>query len=244
MIGYAERFLPTLSLPSPEAEVVLWLKRGLTAGALYGDAVSDVLVDADGSYTGSPHARGLRPFGTVRIGEWRPGLVCAQDRGGVGVQRVPAFAVKGLRDHEKGVVQAERYRHGADESYVCVPGDPSSWLRRSAERLGVGVVAAKAEEVRVVVSAPAPQPEVGAREALRRRLLGERDFRAFDSARSGSTSRSQWVRHRSLWTHRRSEEAMPGAPPTPVAENVPARAFEPTGRIESGRARAGSTSPS
>ena len=168
-----------MSLPSSEAEVVLWLKRGLTAGALYGDAVSDVLVDADGSYTGSPHARGLRPFGTVRIGEWRPDLVCAQDRGGLGVQRVLAFEVKGLRDHEKGVVQAERYRHGADESYVCVPGDPSSWLLRSAERLGVGVVAATAEDVRVVAAAPVPQPEVGAREALRRRLLGERDFRAF-----------------------------------------------------------------
>jgi hypothetical protein len=92
---------------------------------------------------------------------------------------VLAFEVKGERDHEKGVVQARRYRPGAQEAYLCVPDHPSPWLRQTAEQVGVGLVAASADALRLVTEAAPPLPDTSTLEVTRRRLLGERDFRAF-----------------------------------------------------------------
>lgn len=163
--------------PSSEAEVVYWLKAGLLRGSLHKTPVADILVDADGSYTTSAYAKRLKPFGVVRIGGWRPDLVCVQERSGV--ERVLAFEVKAERDHEKGVIQARRYRPGAHESYLCVPGEPASWLYSTAAQVGVGLIAVSTSAVEVVAEPAPPLPDTAALDVTRRRLLGEREFRAF-----------------------------------------------------------------
>lgn len=164
-------------MATSEAEVVSWLKRGLGHGAPFGAPAREILVDADGSYTSSPFAKRLRPFGTVRIEGWRPDVVCTLDRGQA--ERVLGFEVKAERDHEKGVVQARRYRPGVHEAYLCVAGEPSSWLHQTVRQVGVGLVVASADSVELVAEAAPPLPDTTTLEVTRRRLIGERDFRAF-----------------------------------------------------------------
>src|SRR5678815_1693614 len=98
-----------------EAEVVWWLKRGLQTEGLAGNRVREILVDADGSYLRSAFKRKLEPTGTVWIGQWRPDLVCVYEADGA--ERLAGFEVKADADHEKGVVQANRYRTGVHEAY-------------------------------------------------------------------------------------------------------------------------------
>lgn len=166
-----------MATSSSEAEVVSWLKAGLRRGALHGVRADQILVDSDGSYTTSPFSERLKPFGVIRIGGWRPDVVCVQERGGA--ERVLAFEVKAERDHEKGIVQAQRYRPGAHESYLCVPGRPASWLYQTALQVGVGLIAASAASVELVAEPAPPLPDTTELEVTRRRLVGERDFRAF-----------------------------------------------------------------
>ena len=47
-----------------EAEVVLWLKRGLLEGGIRGCAAREIVVDADGSYLRSPFRRVSAHVGT------------------------------------------------------------------------------------------------------------------------------------------------------------------------------------
>lgn len=169
-----------MGLSVPESQVVLWLKQSLRRRGLYGEPARQILVDADGSYLKSPFRRQLEPTGTLWIGDWRPDLVCAVDRGYA--EWLIAFEVKADADHEKGIVQASRYRLGAHAAYLCVPGhaaDVAPWLRDVARSTGVGIVSARPETAEVCVEAAAPLPEPSALVETRRYLLGEASVRAF-----------------------------------------------------------------
>lgn len=119
------------SKPS-EAEVVHWLKKALVKHGLVGRSVREIVVDADGSYLHSPYRRHLEPTGTIRIGDWRPDLVCVLDAGGT--ERLAGFEVKSTTDHEKGLIQAHRYREGVHEAYLCIAAlelqVPETWRRQ------------------------------------------------------------------------------------------------------------------
>jgi hypothetical protein len=169
----------TFSRPS-EAEVVWWLKRALTTSGLEGREVREIIVDADSSYLHSRFRRQLEPTGTVWIGAWRPDLVCVVE--GTGSERLVGFEVKSLADHEKGVVQAARYRAGVHEAYLCVPSPNAplpDWLHRIATANGVGLLAASSTAVRLELP-PAPLiPDPRVLQVTRRYLLGEVAARAF-----------------------------------------------------------------
>ncbi|MBI3973954.1 MAG: hypothetical protein HY332_21970 [Chloroflexi bacterium] len=111
--GLEERTTPT------EAEVVLWRKRALVRHGLAGRAGRNILVDADRSYLRAPFRRQLEPTGTIRIGEWEPDLVCVLDAGGA--ERLAGCEVKATTDHERGIIQANRYRDGVHAAYLCIP---------------------------------------------------------------------------------------------------------------------------
>ena len=122
----------------------------------------------------SRHWRQLKPTGTLRIGDWRPDLVCVIERDRA--ERVAAFEVKGSTDHEKGVVQAARYREGVHEAYLCVPmtsATPPNWLRTSAERNGVGLVRAAVDCVEIELPPPPPIPDPRVLQTTRGYLLGQ-----------------------------------------------------------------------
>ena len=154
--------------------MVYWLKRGLAAGQLEGRRVRQILVDQDAAYLQSGYVRQLEPTGTIRIGSWRPDLICLVER--EHADRVAAFEVKGATDYERGVVQASRYREGVHEAYLCVPlvpGPSPPWLRTAAQRNGVGLVRASATrlELELLPAPPVPDPRV--LQTTRRYLLGQ-----------------------------------------------------------------------
>ena len=126
---------PKAAGATPEAEVVAWLKRALERGDIGSAPARNILVDRDGSYLGSRFARQLEPMVPLRIGEYRPDVLCLVEEGGL--EQILAFEVKADRDLEKGLVQAQRYSVGADQSYLCVPPLPtasSDWLLPLAQQ--------------------------------------------------------------------------------------------------------------
>jgi hypothetical protein len=167
--------------PKPtEAEVVHWLKRALVKHGLAGRPVREIVVDADGSYLRSPYRRYLEPTGTIRIGDWRPDLVCVLDGGGA--ERLAGFEVKSTADHEKGLIQATRYREGVHEAYLCIPAlEPRApdWIRRGAAHNQVGLVRASPTALLLDLEAPRPLPDPRTLAATRRYILGEAGMRAF-----------------------------------------------------------------
>ena len=161
-----------------EAEVVLWLKRGLLEGGIRGCAAREIVVDADGSYLRSPFRRQLEPVGTIRIGDWRPDLVCVMER--AGTEYLAGFEVKATSDHEKGIVQASRYRLGVHEAYLCIPRSSGQhdWLRQAAASNGVGLVRAGADRLELDVDPAPPRPNPKLYIITRRYLLGETGARS------------------------------------------------------------------
>src|SRR5690349_1926817 len=140
-----------------EAEVVYWLKRGLLKEGLDGRAVREVVVDADPAYLRSPYRRQLEPTGTIRIGGRKPDLVCTYDAGGS--EWLAGFEVKAASEHEKGVVQATRYREGVHQAFLCIPRTERptpDWLRRSASAAGVGLLRAAPGALLLDVAPPGP----------------------------------------------------------------------------------------
>lgn len=126
-----------------EVEVVHSLKTHLQTHGLRGAPVSDIVVDADGSYRGSRLARELEPMAAVRIGAYRPDLVCITHtaRGPL----VAAFEVKAdLSLWQKGIAQARSYRSGVHHAYLALPGEGATHHRKTLEEDagegGVGVL--------------------------------------------------------------------------------------------------------
>jgi hypothetical protein len=163
-----------------EAEVVWWLKRGLQSEGLAGKRVREILVDADGSYLRSSFKGRLEPTGTVWIGQWRPDLVCVYESDGA--ERLAGFEVKADTDHETGIIQANRYRTGVHEAYLCVPsanGHVPAWLSSTATSVGVGLVRASPRTLEIAIRPPGPLPDPRTLQTTRRYLLGEVSARAF-----------------------------------------------------------------
>lgn len=162
-----------------EAEVVYWLKRSLLDAGLQGRQVRQVLVDSDASYLRSPFRRQLEPTGTIWIGSWRPDLVCVLNDNQV--ERVVGFEVKASADHEKGVVQASRYRDGVHEAYLCVPridAQLPSWLTEQAVQGGIGIVRASPHALDIEIQPARPRPDPRILLATQRYLLGETGVRS------------------------------------------------------------------
>src|SRR2546423_6734274 len=157
-----------------EARIVYWLKAALEDQGLGGRRARDILVDADGSYRSSPYARRLEPTGTIWIGGRRPDLVCmVEDHS---TEAIAGFEVKADADHEKGLVQASRYRDGVHEAYLCVPGtaeQPQEWLSRVARDLGIGLITVWEHGLDVRTEPARPRPDPAEVLATRRNLLGE-----------------------------------------------------------------------
>jgi hypothetical protein len=164
-----------------EARTVYCLKAALQDQGLGGRLARDILVDADGSYRSSPYARKLEPTGTIWIGGRRPDLVCmVEDHG---TEAIAGFEVKAETDHEKGLVQASRYRDGVHEAYLCVPGttqQSQEWLSPLARDLGIGLITVWecGLDVRIEPARLRPRPTDVV--ATRRNLLGEMTLPAFN----------------------------------------------------------------
>jgi len=163
-----------------EAYIVLWLKKALLTGGLAGRKARDILVDADGSYRAAPFASQLEPTGTVWIGGRRPDLVCVIEE--ANTEYVVGFEVKAALDHEKGLVQASRYRDGVHEAYLCILGplDASQgWLAPMAQEMGVGLVDVRERGIDIQVSPARLRPHPETLQATKRYLLGESSLRSF-----------------------------------------------------------------
>jgi hypothetical protein len=105
---------------SPEARVVYSLKQHLLTEGLRGGRVSEVIVDADGAYQSSPHAKALEPMATIWIDGFRPDLVCSVRQESCSM--VAGFEVKAdIADWPKGLTQARVYRNGVHHAFLAVP---------------------------------------------------------------------------------------------------------------------------
>lgn len=146
-----------------EVEVVHSLKVHLQSHGLRGTPVSDIVVDADGSYRGFRRASELEPMAAVRIGAYRPDLVCIAQTGRGPL--VVAFEVKAdLSLWHKGIAQARSYRSGVHHAYLALPGEGPSHhrtaLEENASEGGVGVLyrEGQAWEERMAPKEPRPIP--------------------------------------------------------------------------------------
>jgi hypothetical protein len=158
----------------PEAAVVHSLKLRLLRHGLDGAQVSRVIVDADPSYFHSRFARSLEPMATVRIAGSRPDLVCLAETSSFPL--VLAFEVKArFLEWPKGLAQARRYRSGAHQSYLALPG-PARELEKQAGSMardsGVGLLALIREEWIHVLPAADPLPFPATLAATARILAG------------------------------------------------------------------------
>jgi hypothetical protein len=164
-----------------EARIVYLLKAALEDQGLGGRRAWDILVDADGSYRSSPYARKLEPTGTIWIGGRRPDLVCmVEDHS---TEAIAGFEVKADADHEKGLVQASRYRDGVHEAYLCVPGtaeQSQGWLSPVARDLGIGLITVWERGLDVQIEPARLRPHPAEVLATRRSLLGEMTLPAFN----------------------------------------------------------------
>jgi hypothetical protein len=160
-----------------EAEVVYWLKHALTEHGLDGRPVRNILVDADPNYLNSPFSRRLEPTGLVWIADRRADLACVVEQRGT--EYLAAFEVKAESDHERGVIQASRYRAGVHQAFLCIPSHESPvWLQHSARQNGVGLVRASPTALQFDVRPARPQPDPHLYLVTRRYLLGESGLRA------------------------------------------------------------------
>jgi hypothetical protein len=151
---------PAISKNLAEAEVVYWLKRSLVKDGLQGRRVHELIVDADASYLGSRFRAQLEPTGSIWISGWRPDLICLTDENQA--ERVIAFEVKANTDHEKGVVQASRYRNGAHEAYLCIPATGLAvpdWMLELALLSGIGILRAAPHQIEVELAPKPVQPD-------------------------------------------------------------------------------------
>jgi hypothetical protein len=90
-----------------------------------------------------------------------------------------AFEVKAGSDHERGVIQASRYRDGVHQAFLCIPSPESpAWLQQSARQNGVGLVRASPTALHFDIRPPRPQPDPHLYLVTRRYLLGESGLRA------------------------------------------------------------------
>lgn len=179
MIPHTDKKTRPESRKPSEAEVVLWLKRHLIREGLQHRQVREILVDADPSYLRAPFSKELQPTGTVWIGSWRPDVTCVL--GDERTEKIIGIEVKSNSEHEKGIVQAARYRDGVHESYLCVPWINSKlpdWLRDGATHNGVGLIRAGVDRLTIEVQAPRLRPDPTILLATRRYLLGESSLRA------------------------------------------------------------------
>ncbi|MBF2075693.1 MAG: hypothetical protein IGS50_18295 [Synechococcales cyanobacterium C42_A2020_086] len=162
-----------------EAEVVFWLKQALRDKDLKGRLVKDILVDADPSYLRSKFRRHLEPTGTIWISDRRPDLVCNLVDNST--ELLVAFEVKAHSDHEKGIVQASRYRYGVHESYLCIPtnsGKTPKWLRDAAAKNGVGLIRVSNNDYELEIEPEYPLPDPKILLITQRYLLGEKSARS------------------------------------------------------------------
>jgi len=164
-----------------EARIVYWLKAALQDQGLGGRRARDILVDADGSYRSSPYARKLEPTGTIWIGGRRPDLVCMVEHHGT--EAIAGFEVKADTDHEKGLVQASRYRDGVHEAYLCIPGtteQSQEWLSPLARDLGIGLMTVWERGLEVQIEPARLRPHPADVLATRHNLMGEITLPAFN----------------------------------------------------------------
>jgi hypothetical protein len=160
-----------------EAEVVRWLKKGLVQ---HGRPV----VRCGRSWWMRMRATcGHRSSGSLSrpgrcgsvdrwIGDWRPDLVCVVE--GEGAERLAGLEVKSTSDHEKGLIQANRYREGVHEAYLCIPAVGSQapgWVRRGAMENGVGLLRASAGALVLDVEPSRPRPDPRLAQITRRYVL-------------------------------------------------------------------------
>jgi hypothetical protein len=145
---------------SPEARVVYSLKQHLLSQGLGRGRVSEVIVDADGAYQASPHAKALEPMATVWIDGFRPDLLCTVSRDSTSM--VAGFEVKAdAVDWPKGLTQACVYRNGVHHSYLAIPfspGDRTRGLEQQARERGVGVLQLDGTAWREAVAPAEPRP--------------------------------------------------------------------------------------
>ena len=125
-----------------EAEVVHSLKNYLSARGIFGNAVSSIIVDSDGSYTNSRYRAALEPMASLRINGYRLDTICGIRLGNQSL--VCGFEVKPrFEEWRQGVSQAANYRSAVHQSYLAIPMDAkksTSDLERQARQLGVGVL--------------------------------------------------------------------------------------------------------
>jgi hypothetical protein len=98
-----------------------------------------------------------------------------------GTERLVGFEVKAVSDHEKGIVQATRYRIGVHEAYLCVADlgtAPQPWLLDSARQNGVGLALASQQGIDIRVEPATLRPDPAILLDTRRYLLGESNVRA------------------------------------------------------------------
>jgi len=126
---------------SPEAMVVMALKRHLLRHGVLGALPSSILVDADPSFLRSSHARDLEPMARFPIEGLRPDLICAIPRSSGSL--LAAFEVKASSTSWlKGLAQAEHYMQGVNMAYLALPGAPTELERlvgKKAEARGIGL---------------------------------------------------------------------------------------------------------
>lgn len=144
----------------PEARVVYSLKQHLLAEGLRGGRVSEVIVDADGAYQASPHAKALEPMATIWIDGFRPDLVCSVKLESCSM--VAGFEVKAdIGDWPKGLTQARVYRNGVHHAFLAVPfssNGRSRALEQEARDSGIGVLMLDGSRWRETVPPADPRP--------------------------------------------------------------------------------------
>lgn len=145
---------------SPEARVVYSLKQHLLAEGLRGGRVSEVIVDADGAYQASPHAKALEPMATIWIDGFRPDLVCSVRQESCSM--VAGFEVKAdIADWPKGLTQARVYRNGVHHAFLAVPFSTKGRTRaleQEARDSGIGVLMLDGSHWHEAVPAADPRP--------------------------------------------------------------------------------------
>ena len=145
---------------SPEARVVYSLKQHLLAEGLRGGRVCEVIVDADGAYQASPHAKALEPMATVWIDGFRPDLVCSVKQESCSM--VAGFEVKAdITDWPKGLTQARVYRNGVHHAFLAVPSSGNGRFRaleQEARDSGIGVLMLDGSHWREAVPPADPRP--------------------------------------------------------------------------------------
>jgi hypothetical protein len=100
-----------------------------------------------------------------------------------GTDAIAGFEVKADIDHEKGLIQASRYREGVHEAYLCVPGttgQSQEWLSPLARDLGIGLITVWERGLDLQIEPARLRPHPAEVLATRHNLLGEMTLPAFN----------------------------------------------------------------